>query len=233
MSSQNYNLATPESDEDYKWIEFPSAEDLFKEKTLNRQVSENYSVWDVRNFLKYLMKANPNALEFLFSIEQEYYNKDFEELLNYIRPRIGSVIRKNWDNFSRATLGIAWDSVRRNQMTPKTVARLTYFWLLWSSLIGDNGIHGIGTNGEMTKETWRDSKREWPLEIRKLDPNDLNTQEKLEEQVAFIGHDWFPDNWHIDPQPQDDEVYEEIQKKILNYFEVSLTSCKNYDIIYM
>ena len=70
MSSQNYNLATPESDKDYKWIEFPSAEDLFKEKTLNRQVSENYSVWDVRNFLKYLMKANPNALELLFSIEQ-------------------------------------------------------------------------------------------------------------------------------------------------------------------
>ena len=140
--SQNYNLATPESDEDYKWIEFPSAEDLFKEKTLNRQVSENYSVWDVRNFLKYLMKANPNALELLFSIEQDYFDKNFEELLNYIRPRIGSVIRKNWDNFSRATLGIAWESVRRNQVTPKTVARLVYFWLLWGSLVSEDDVHG-------------------------------------------------------------------------------------------
>ena len=223
--SQNYNLATPESDEDYKWIEFPSAEDLFKEKTLNRQVTENYSVWDVRNFLKYLMKANPNALELLFSIEQDYFDKNFEELLNYIRPRIGSVIRKNWDNFSRAMLGIAWESVRRNQTTPKTVARLTYFWLLWNSLVGDNGIHGMGTNGEMTEETWRDSKREWPREIREFDTNDPNTQEKLEEQVAFISHDWFPDNWHIDLQPQDEEIYEEIQQKVLNYFEVSLTCC--------
>ena len=222
--SQNYNLATPESDNDYKWIEFPSAEELFKEKTLNCQVSENYNVWDVRNFLKYLMKANPNALELLFSIKQDYFDKNFEELLNYIRPRIGSVIRKNWDNFSRALSGIAWNSLLRNQTTPKTVARLTYFWLLWKSL-GDNKIYGVGTNGEMTEETWRDSKREWPHKIRELNTNDPNTKKELEEQVIFIGHDWFPDNWYINPQPHDDEIYEKIQQKVLNYFEVSLTCC--------
>lgn len=126
--SQNYNLDTPESDKDYKVIEFPDAEDLFYVKTLNRQLSENESVWDVRNFLKYLMKANPNALELLFSVEQEYEDESFKELLDYIRPRIGSVIRLHWEEFGRATLGIAWESTRRNQVNPKTTARLTYFW---------------------------------------------------------------------------------------------------------
>ena len=79
--SQNYNLDTPESDKDYKVIEFPDAEDLFYVKTLNRQLSENESVWDVRNFLKYLMKANPNALELLFSVEQ---NMKMKVLKNYL-----------------------------------------------------------------------------------------------------------------------------------------------------
>ena len=222
--SQNYNLATPESDKDYKWIEFPSAEDLFQEKTLNRQVSENYSVWDVRNFLKYLMKANPNALELLFSIEQEYYNKDFEELLNYIRPRIGSVIRKNWDNFSRATFGIAWESTRRNNVTTKTVARLVYFWLLWESLVSENDVHGGGTNGEMTEKTWRNPNASYPQQIRQMDPNDLKTQAELESEVAWLSHDWCPANSHVDPQPRDNEVCLDIQEKILNYFNKRLTS---------
>ena len=65
-------------------IEFPDAEDLFYCKTLNREFSEHESVWDVRNFFKYLMKANPNALELLFSVNQEYVDKDFKELIEQL-----------------------------------------------------------------------------------------------------------------------------------------------------
>ena len=223
--SQNYNLDTPESDKDYKVIEFPDAEDLFYVKTLNRQLSENESVWDVRNFLKYLMKANPNALELLFSVEQEYEDESFKELLDYIRPRIGSVIRLHWEEFGKATLGIAWESTRRNQITPKTVARLTYFWLFWCSLISEYDIHGGGTNGEMTELTWRHPLRTWPREIREMDPNDPKTQEELESQVAWIGHDWFPPNSTVEVQVYDDETCYDIQQKILDYFKNHLTSC--------
>lgn len=77
----------------------------------------------------------------------------------------------------------------------------------------------------MTEETWRNPNMSYPQKIRQIDPNDSKTQDELESEVAWLSHDWCPANSHIDLQPQDDEVYEEIQKKILNYFEVSLTSC--------
>ena len=223
--SQNYNLNTSESDEDFKVIEFPDAEDLFYCKTLNRELSEHESVWDVRNFFKYLMKANPNALELLFSVNQEYVDKDFKELIDYIRPRIGSVIRLHWKEFGSATLGIAWESTRRNQVNPKTTARLTYFWLLWCSLVSEDDIHGGGTNGEMTELTWRNSRMTWPREIREMDPNDPKTQDELDFHVAWLGHDWYPPNSTVYVQPHDEETYKGIQEKILNYFKNHLTSC--------
>ena len=223
--SQNYLLDTPESDKDYKIIEFPDAEDLFYVKNLNRQLSENESVWDVRNFLKYLMKANPNALELLFSVEQEYEDESFKELLDYIRPRIGSIIRLHWKEFSNATRGIAWESVGRNQITPKTVARLTYFWLFWCSLVSEDDIHGGGTNGKMTELTWRHPLRTWSREIHEMDPNDPKTQEKLKSYVAWIDHDWYPTNSTVYVQPHDEETQNDIQQKILDYFKNRLTSC--------
>lgn len=223
--SQNYLLDTPESDKDYKVIEFPDAEDLFYVKTLNRQLSENESVWDVRNFLKYLMKANPNALELLFSVEQEYEDESFKELLDYIRPRIGSIIRLHWKEFGSATLGIAWESLRRNQVNPKTTARLTYFWLLWCSLVSEDDIHGGGTNGEMTELTWRNSYCTWPREIREMDPNDPKTKDELEEHVAWLGHDWYPPNSIVYVQPHDEETQNDLQQKILDYFKNHLTFC--------
>ena len=223
--SQNYNLNTPESDKDYKVIEFPDAEDLFYVKTLNRQLSENESVWDVRNFLKYLMKANPNALELLFSVEQKYEDESFKELLDYIRPRIGSIIRLHWKEFGSATLGIAWESTRRNQVTPKTVARLTYFWLFWCSLVSEDDIHGGGTNGEMTELTWRNSYCTWPREIREMDPDDPKTKEELDNQVAWIRHDWYPPNSIVYVQPHDEETQKDIQQRILDFFKNHLTFC--------
>lgn len=170
------------------------------------------------------MKANPNALELLFSVNQEYVDKDFKELLDYIRPRIGSVIRLHWEEFGKATLGIAWESLRRNQVNPKTTARLTYFWLLWGSLVSEDDIRG-GTNGEMTELTWRNPLRTWSREIRGMDPNDPKTQDKLESYVTWIDRDWYPLNSMVHMQPQDEEIQADLQSKILIYFKNHLTSC--------
>jgi hypothetical protein len=172
------------------------------------------------------MKANPNALELLFSVNQEYVDKDFKELLDYIRPRIGSVIRLHWEEFSKATLGIAWESIRRNQVNSKTTARLAYFWLFWCSLVNEEDIRGSGTNGEMTELTWRNPLRTWPREIRGMDPNDPKTQDKLESYVTWIDRDWrLPNYSMVYVQPQDEEIQAELQSKILTYFKNHLTSC--------
>ena len=165
------------------------------------------------------------SFELLFSVNQEYVDKEFKELLDYIRPRIGSVIRLHWKEFGSATLGIAWESTRRNQVNPKTTARLTYFWLLWCSLVSEDDIHGGGTNGEMTELTWRNSYCTWPREIREMDPNDPKTKDELDGQVAWIGHDWYPPNSIVYVQPHDEETQNDIQRKILDYFKNHLTSC--------
>ena len=66
VSSDNYNLNLENSDKDYKIIEVPSFIDLWYNKTLNRQIDDNTSVWDIREFAKFLLKANPNAIELFF-----------------------------------------------------------------------------------------------------------------------------------------------------------------------
>ena len=76
----------------------------------------------------------------------------------------------------------------------------------------------------MTENTWRRKNSVWPQEIRKLDPNDSKTQEELDGLVKFINHDWVPENYKIVPQLDDEKICEEIRQKVLNYFEVSLTS---------
>lgn len=218
--SQNYNLSTPESDKDYKWIEVPDWNELFYRETLNRQVDENNSVWDLRDFCKNLMKANPNALELLFSVEQEYFDEELKELLDFVRENVGALVRENWEKFSSAVLGIAWNGVKRNGENPKTVSRLVYFWLLWGSLIGDNGVHGSGTNGEMTEETWRNPAREWPQEIRSHE----TLTEDDEFTLFWVGHDWYPPNWHIDPQEGDEEKCKEVEQRFKTYFANYLTN---------
>jgi hypothetical protein len=193
---------------------------LFYRETLNRQVDENNSVWDLRDFCKNLMKANPNALELLFSVEQEYFDEELKELLDFVRENVGALVRVHWEKFSSAIHGIAWDGTKRKGENPKTVSRLVYFWLLWLSLIGDNGYPEIGTNGEMTEETWRDPEREWPKEIR--------SHEKLTDEdkftIFYVGHEWFPPNFHIDLQEVDQEKCEEVEQRFKTYFANYLTN---------
>lgn len=218
--SQNYNLSTPESDKDYKWVEVPDWNELFYRETLNRQVDENNSVWDLRDFCKNLMKANPNALELLFSVEREYFDEELKELLDFARENAGALVRFHWKEFSSAVLGVAWNGVKRNGENPKTVSRLVYFWLLWLSLVGDNGVHGSGTNGEMTEETWRNSAREWPQQIRSHE----TLTEDDEFTLFWVGHDWYPPNWHIDPQEGDEEKCKEVEQRFKTYFANYLTN---------
>ena len=91
--------------------------------------------------------------------------------------------------------------------------------------MSEDDIHGGGTNGEMTELTWRNPRMTWPREIREMDPNDPKTQDELDLQVAWIGHDWYPPNSTVYVQPHDEETYKGIQEKILNYFKNHLTSC--------
>lgn len=202
--SQNYGLSTPESDKDYKIIEFPLPEELFYKKELNRQLNENESVWDVRFFLNSLMRANPNALEFLFSVEQEYYSNSFKNLLDFIRLNVGSIIRTNWTGFSKALKGMAFDAIKRNGLTSKTAARCAYFFYLWLSV--------FETNGKIIEKAWKDVQA---IKIRSIE--DKKELEKIVENIREL---W--DDRKLELRENDEETCLRIENYVLNYFEEGL-----------
>lgn len=221
--SQNYGLSTSESDHDYKWVEMPSFEHLFyAQSTLNRQTDEHNGVWDYRDFAKNLLKANPNALELLFSTEVEYFDSEFEELCEFVRENVGALVRMKWKEFTSAVHGVAWNSVKRNGVNPKTVSRLVYFYLLWCSLTAeDEGLEQL--NGEMTYETWR-ADFGWPRLLRNLDPEAPATKKEFDEVLSYLSHTWQTSNWWVVPQEGDKEKYEEVERRLKVYFANYLTN---------
>ena len=190
---------------------------MFYRETLNRQVDENNSVWDLRDFCKNLMKANPNALELLFSVEQEYFDEELKELLDFVRENAGALVRVHWKEFSKAVFGVAWNGVKRNGENPKTVSRLVYFWLLWNKLCNDNEC---GNNGEMTEKTWRDPKQEWPRQVRSH--TELTEEDKFD--LFYVGHDWNPDDFPAKVLPGDEEKCKEVEQRFKTYFANYLTN---------
>lgn len=116
--------------------------------------------------------------------------------------------------------GIGLQSSIRNGITPKTVSRAVYFFLLWLSLTGDNE-EGGGTNGNMTEETWRSITRIWPQQIRNLDPN----SEELQNSIDFIKENWNISDWGIISRSYDNVVCENIEQAFMAYLQNHLTSC--------
>lgn len=72
VGSHNYNLATPESDKDYKVFVLPTFEDLYKGKQYSKQIitaTEDNDIHDVRKLINLFYKSNINFLEVLASTE--------------------------------------------------------------------------------------------------------------------------------------------------------------------
>ena len=129
IGSYNYNLNIETSNKDYKIIEIPDFNDLFLSKKLNRELDDHNSVMDYRGFISLLFKANPNAIELLFSKEQDYKNEDFKTLIQLLKRDYNFIIRCNWENFTSAMKGIAIQSLKKNDS--KGISRAFYLYLLW------------------------------------------------------------------------------------------------------
>lgn len=72
IGSHNYNLATEESDKDYKLFVLPTLEDLYEGTMYSKSTvgaEADYEVHDIRKLSKLLSKSNVNYLEVLFSNE--------------------------------------------------------------------------------------------------------------------------------------------------------------------
>jgi predicted nucleotidyltransferase len=204
--SQNYNLDTPESDKDWKYVELPSFKELFEDRKLGRQLNENEVVWDVRQFYKQLMKANPNALELLFSKEIVWYDLAFREVCERVRTHyVTSLVRANWKNFFAATKGMAYESLRPG-VTPKSVSRYLYLYLF---------LDGVAQmNGEMSEESWRSDFTELPRFVR------LSGFVKPSSFLDMVDWDLF---CNVVEEEWDSENVLEMKSDFEQFFQLALT----------
>lgn len=90
VGSQNYNLATPRSDKDYKAFVYPTLNDLYEGKFVKKAVvtdNEDTEYHDIRKLPVLLSKSNVNFVEVLFTEEvtsRDELHKEFYNLRNDI-----------------------------------------------------------------------------------------------------------------------------------------------------
>jgi predicted nucleotidyltransferase len=105
VGSHNYNLNTPESDEDFKYFVAPTFDDLYAGKFYshgNTSDDLDYTVHDIRKLSHLLWKANPNFLGVLFS--QKFYGEgSFPEWLIFNRDDLSKMHLRS---FGFACLGM-------------------------------------------------------------------------------------------------------------------------------
>ena len=111
VGSWNYNCADEHSDVDTKAIFVPTLQDVVQNKceayTYLLPNREHVDCCDIRNYMKSLIKGNPQFLETLFTkwedLNTEYYGEEIHALMS----KREEIARCNPNNTMRAFLGMA------------------------------------------------------------------------------------------------------------------------------
>lgn len=111
VGSWNYNCADEHSDVDTKAIFVPTLQDVVQNKcesyTHLLPNEEHVDCCDIRNYMKSLIKGNPQFLETLFTkwedLNTEYYGEEIHALMS----KREDIARCNPNNTMRAFLGMA------------------------------------------------------------------------------------------------------------------------------
>lgn len=114
VGSHNYNLATPESDRDYKVFILPTFEDLYKGKQYSKQIitdTEDNDIHDVRKLSGLFYKANLNFLEVLVSNETIMAKSGYPEMRQIMGMK-DEIVKMNLPYLYNACYGM-----HRNKMS--------------------------------------------------------------------------------------------------------------------
>lgn len=142
--SQNYNLAGPDSDKDYKVLLCPDSEDFYFYKKVEKNDvpegldKEHYSPMDVRTFDRNLRAGNPNCLEMLWSKEYEDLYFDLETYIDEARDMFESgYLVMVFPQFFSAVKGVVFNSLSRYGVNRKSASR-ALFWKHFVERVGLN-----------------------------------------------------------------------------------------------
>jgi uncharacterized protein len=112
VGSHNYNLATPESDKDYKVFVLPTFEDLYKGNMYSNQSigeKEDLDVHDIRKLSNLFFKSNINFIEVLYSKELIIPKEISVEQIELIRKLLSKredIVRMNLPHLFNACGGM-------------------------------------------------------------------------------------------------------------------------------
>ena len=183
--SQNYNLAGPESDKDYKVLLCPDSEDFYSYKKVEKNdVPEglshgHYTPMDVRTFDRNLRAGNPNCLEMLWSKEYEDLYLDLETYMDEARDMFeqGYLVMV-FPQFFSAVKGVVFNSLSRYGVNRKSASRA----LFWKHFVERVALHDF----VVCDEFW---SCEVARELRFDETIDLPSLEDLEYSFRFL------ENW--------------------------------------
>lgn len=183
--SQNYNLAGPDSDKDYKVLLCPDAEDFYFYKKVEKNDvpkgldKEHYSPMDVRTFDRNLRAGNPNCLEMLWSKEYEDLYFGLETYMDEARDMFeqGYLVMV-FPQFFSAVKGVVFNSLSRYGVNRKSASRA----LFWKHFVERVGLNGF----VVRKEFWSCGLAR---ELRFDETMDLPSLEDLEYGFRFL------ENW--------------------------------------
>lgn len=194
--SQNYLLDNKDSDKDYGIVVLPDWKTVYYGKKMDKHQDEHTQIWDVRTFFERVSSANINALEMLFSTEQEYYDEDFKKICEYVRENVSWVIANSKNDLFHCLQGNAKQSYLRDKTNRKQVSRAVYFLSLLEELV-DN-------NFEMTENSWRNPRHSYAREIRYLENAPLPSYEEVFSRFEEISQNQI---WEQQPTLRQQEFF--------------------------
>lgn len=115
VGSHNYNLNDENSDKDYKIFLFPTFDDIYKNKKINKHTEEagdDIDHYDIRELPRLLYKSNINFTETLFSVEKEVFTNDGAGYIKEIFDMREDIARINLSYLFDACMGMFNNKVR-------------------------------------------------------------------------------------------------------------------------
>ena len=132
FGSQNYFLDGPDSDHDYKLLMMPEFNDFYTYHRVSKNDlpeeydPEHYNVMSVLKFDENLRKGNVNALEMLFSREQDLSEdmRSYFDMARFVYSE--GYLYTVWDTFLATVEGMMKNSLDRYGVNRKSASRALY-----------------------------------------------------------------------------------------------------------
>ena len=185
--SNNYNLAGPNSDKDYKVFMCPRFHDLYYKHSADKadipdisHRGDDLTPMDVRRLNELVLAGNVNVTEYLFSIELHWAGPLFEEYWMAARKLYeDGYLVLVWNQWFASLEGLVKNSLDRYGVNRKSMSRAYYFYILSLKLVENDFC--------MNESNWRGN--EWNdkvFQMRYDEHSWLPTREELETSLDYV-----------------------------------------------